>query len=797
MYDIRQFKPTLYALILIGIAAFGLASESVGVWLLATLAVVLNAWLVRTKRFVPMPRLLANVVTVGCMLYIAREVLVSSAPPVFVIGQFLVLLQLVKLWEQRANRDFAQLLVLSLLLVVASAINTVSMWFGLLLVGYLFLSLYCCLLFHLKAETDAAKAAFPLPEEKITPAALRRDQRHLSRSMRRLTGFVATVAVALAVVVFLAFPRGGSNMFAGMQLRSAQTLSGFSDQVNFEQVARITQNDRVVAHVELSRNGVPVTAAQQPLLLRGVTLDVYNSDTRSRTISRWMRSPRGNDDRFEGLDRGVSLDLAAMTRPPPGADEWQQKIYLLPTGTNVLFALGGPVSFTPTSRDAKLRISPSDGALQLLEPLQQPIHYEVVSTNLLGRARDPEEVRKQQEQRRSSGRWRRESGDDGRGPRAIGPTRSVIPPEVAAYARKPEVGGIDENGDVPLVTRRAQNPAPAAPGQGHALDEQIARNIERHLQSNFAYTLDLTDSPREAGEDPLVAFLTRFKKGHCEYFAGAMALMCQSLDMQARVVVGFKTDEYNDFSNQFIVRQAHAHAWVEVLTANGWQTFDPTSGRDPRDGGGTAGVLRQMKHFLDYLQFTYANSIIAYDNDQRENLLHELESRMLNTAVRGDLMFGRLRGSMKDFVGSTSFWNLSSKAIGTVLTLTVVALVGFVGWFLWERWMLRRRAARIGLKALPRDDQKRLARQLGFYDDLLRLLGRHGIARPPHQTPMEFSRSLMFLPNHAYETVRRLTGVFYRVRYGDAELSSGQRHHLQAVLDRLEGELGAAVGKVG
>ena len=44
----------------------------------------------------------------------------------------------------------------------------------------------------------------------------------------------------------------------------------------------------------------------------------------------------------------------------------------------------------------------------------------------------------------------------------------------------------------------------------------------------------------------MVAFLYDLKRGHCEYFAGAMALMCQSLGMQARVVTGFKCDEYND-----------------------------------------------------------------------------------------------------------------------------------------------------------------------------------------------------------------------------------------------------------
>ena len=44
----------------------------------------------------------------------------------------MLLLQLVKLYEQRANRDYAQLIVLSLLLMVAAAINTASLVFGLM-----------------------------------------------------------------------------------------------------------------------------------------------------------------------------------------------------------------------------------------------------------------------------------------------------------------------------------------------------------------------------------------------------------------------------------------------------------------------------------------------------------------------------------------------------------------------------------------------------------------------------------------------------------------------------------------
>jgi hypothetical protein len=115
-----------------------------------------------------------------------------------------------------------------------------------------------------------------------------------------------------------------------------------------------------------------------------------------------------------------------------------------------------------------------------------------------------------------------------------------------------------------------------------------------------------------------------------------------------------------------------------------------------------------------------------------------------------------------------------------------------MGYFFWEKWMLRRRARRMGIASLPLAERERLARQLGFYDDLVKLLDRLGIHRPRHQTPMEFSDSLLFLPSEPYRTICRLTQVFYRVRFGKAELSTAQRRRLHNVLDRLAEDLGRA-----
>ena len=109
-----------------------------------------------------------------------------------------------------------------------------------------------------------------------------------------------------------------------------------------------------------------------------------------------------------------------------------------------------------------------------------------------------------------------------------------------------------------------------------------------------------------------------------------------------------------------------------------------------------------------------------------------------------------------------------------------------------KRYRMWRRAERIGLDNLPTGERLRLVRQLGFYDDLVRLLERRGMVRARHLTPMEFSDSLAFLPSEAYHSIRRLTEVFYRIRYGRHELSQGQREKLNHALQTIERILGPA-----
>jgi transglutaminase-like putative cysteine protease len=758
MYDIAQFRPALYALLILGVSGFALAAQAPGIWMLAMAGIGINGWLVYTGRFRPLPRFVANVVTLAAFAYVTLQVRQLGPRSVLVIGQFLVLLQLIKLFEQRANRDYAQLIVLSLLLMVAAAINTAALMFGLMFIAYLFLSLYVCLLFHLKVETDQARAAIAMPDERMHPSMLRQDQRNLSQSMRRLTAFVSLVSVVMAIVVFLLFPRGtGAGLLGPLQFRQNQTLTGFSEQVGFQNVAKITQNDEVAAHVKLFKNDVPVMGGET-LLLRGLTLDIYNGDGREGG-GQWQWSRVRERARPYEVPTGASAGFMG-DNPIPEGDRWRQEVTLQPTGTHALFAMPGVISYRPF-RGHTVYFTEWDEALRSYDRIEQPIQYEVVSTGVITASPRPEEA----------------PDPGGTGSGGFGyyrppqmPRRSVIDPKIADYARRPEVCG-------PEFAKRN-----ALDGEPSDLDETIANNIQNHLQNTFAYTLDLTDAKRIEGQDPVVAFLYDLKRGHCEYFAGAMTLMCQSLGIQARMVVGFKCDEFNPIVKQFVVRQAHAHAWVEVLMPDGtWKTYDPTSGRDPRQGQRQTGLFTRIKHLVDFLEYTWATKVVAYDGDSRENVVANLDRSIVNTASNAQTIFSRL----PEFLEAAGLW-LASKFLGPLIGLMILVVIGAIAWFFMERWRLRRRAARIGLDALPEREQIRLARQLGFYDDLIQLLERRQIIRPKHLTPQEFSETLSFLPSEVFDAVRRLTQLFYRIRFGGAELTPARRHWLGVVIDRLD-----------
>jgi hypothetical protein len=88
--------------------------------------------------------------------------------------------------------------------------------------------------------------------------------------------------------------------------------------------------------------------------------------------------------------------------------------------------------------------------------------------------------------------------------------------------------------------------------------------------------------------------LFEYKKAYCVYYATSEILMLRSLDIPARMAVGFtqgtsfsdKEDVIQDnlAASRFLVREKNAHAWPEVYFPGiGWVEFEPTGNQAPLD----------------------------------------------------------------------------------------------------------------------------------------------------------------------------------------------------------------------
>ncbi|MEN0022974.1 MAG: DUF3488 and transglutaminase-like domain-containing protein [Microbacterium sp.] len=107
--------------------------------------------------------------------------------------------------------------------------------------------------------------------------------------------------------------------------------------------------------------------------------------------------------------------------------------------------------------------------------------------------------------------------------------------------------------------------------------------LQSWFRSQFSYSLE---TPVEEGFDgtgaDAVAQFLDVKSGYCIHFAGAFALMAESLDMEVRIVVGYLpgalTTTQRDEDAVYSVSSDQLHSWPEVLFPGiGWVPFEPTA----------------------------------------------------------------------------------------------------------------------------------------------------------------------------------------------------------------------------
>src|SRR5216683_87866 len=257
-----------------------------------------------------------------------------------------------------------------------------------------------------------------------------------------------------------------------------------------------------------------------------------------------------------------------------------------------------------------------------------------------------------------------------------------------------------------------------------------ARAIEGYLRSRFGYTLNLAGKP---GNDPLANFLFVARAGHCEYFASAMTILLRTLEIPAREVNGFLPGEYNDLAGDYIVRASDAHSWVEVyFPGSEWVTFDPTPA-----AAENSGLLSRMAKYIDWMQLTWSEWVINYDFGHQVQMAQTLQRSSRNWTQALTAWFERAQINNRQRLKSMQ---LRHGTLGLLLPLLLILLLLALRYDLLGKLIRRLRLYwQLHARESPRANPLLASR---LYAELLRLLERHGFARRPAETPLEFASSV-------------------------------------------------------
>lgn len=174
--------------------------------------------------------------------------------------------------------------------------------------------------------------------------------------------------------------------------------------------------------------------------------------------------------------------------------------------------------------------------------------------------------------------------------------------------------------------------------------EYVQKVLDYFRNENFFYTLE----PPALGVNSVDDFMFGTRRGFCEHYSSAFAMLMRAAGIPARVVVGYQGGERHEAERYVTVRQMDAHAWAEVwLEGRGWVMVDPTAAVAPErielgsdalkeDPGYLAdqpfsplkfsGVawLQQLQNQYDHVNYLWHIWVLEYDNERQLETLQAL-----------------------------------------------------------------------------------------------------------------------------------------------------------------------------
>lgn len=511
-----------------------------------------------------------HVDTIALLIIVAVQItrFVLGTSPLDVIIEFAAALQVVRLATRRGAAHDQQVIVLSLLHLIAGTVLGGGLGYGICFALVLIVAPAALVLSHLRREVEGnyrqgARDRTGLPVD--VPRILR-SRRVVGRTFLVTMCMLSVPIFLFTAVLFVFFPRVGLSLLL-VDNQNGERMIEFTDKVDLGSVGKLRENPKVVLRVTLDNLPDP-PPEHVALHLRGSALDRYDGRAWSRTDD--ARKP------------DVAGDSMVLVDPPRVPTPESQRLFI------ELEPIEPPVLFLPPDA-AGFRLRNQGVMLNAQQPFA---------------LRGPE------------GEFRYHTDD-----------RGVSYEVFRSATGRPAFSKIEDRErylQLPKDLSPKVRELALEWTAGATTTHEKARRIEQYLKENYGYDLN-TQSTR--ADSPLEDFLFDSRAGHCEFFSTAMAIMLRTIGIPTRNITGFGAGTYNKYGEFYAVRHSDAHSWVEVyVEGQGWVTFDPT----PSAGALPAPRSGPWAAFIDFVEATsdrWRKHVVQYDLEQQYGLLRRFTNK--------------------------------------------------------------------------------------------------------------------------------------------------------------------------
>jgi hypothetical protein len=350
----------------------GVGEGSVVLTLTSLVAVVVSIYVVDVTKVFQLSQPVANCVALGVVVVaVANMFHVDRAAQIGAVANLQSYLQYVLLFQPKTTRVYWQLAVLSLGQVAIASTLVAGPLFGVMLLVYMLLGAFTCVLLQLWGESihfisppslagaSGASGSFQLASRPLPQASLPGSFHGVALALARQAVAIIVTTVAVTMLLFFFLPRwaaGNREVSNSEPIRSV----GFSKTIMLGELGEVVQNPEVVMRIQFfrGRSMRPFQLADEPLF-RGTVVTNYQSGS-------WTQ--------------GQSGTMAALPKDG-GAPFVRQRIEVEPMDVSELFCV---VPFFALGQDPRLRVNGSGEQLLRHDDFRsQRMEFEIGTTGIV------------------------------------------------------------------------------------------------------------------------------------------------------------------------------------------------------------------------------------------------------------------------------------------------------------------------------------------------------------------------------------------------------------------------------